>query len=83
MTETNAALLADLPTDVQALLARPPLEDTRLLELAARWERLSPALAGMAEALRLFVITRDPLEWLVQRRQRRSRPARSQRKGKP
>jgi hypothetical protein len=67
MTETNAALLAGLPDDVQALLARPPLEDTMLLELAARWERLSPALAGMAEALRLFVVTWDPLEWLAPR----------------
>ncbi|HJY94825.1 MAG TPA: hypothetical protein VJ371_07705, partial [Streptosporangiaceae bacterium] len=67
MTETNAALLAGLPSDVQALLARPPLEDTMLLELAARWEGLSPALAGMAEALRLFVVTWDPLEWLAPR----------------
>ena len=50
---------------VQALLARPPLDDTRLLELAARWEGLSPALAGMADALRLFVVTWDPLEWLA------------------
>jgi len=38
-----------------------------LLELAARWEGLSPALAGMAEALRLFVVTWDPLEWLAPR----------------
>src|ERR1700678_4618035 len=67
MTETNAALLAGLPGDVQALLARPPLDDTMLLELAARWEGLSPALAGMAEALRLFVVTWDPLEWLAPR----------------
>jgi hypothetical protein len=67
MTETNAALLAELPSDVQALLARPPLEDTRLLELAARWEDLSSALAGMAEALRLVVVTWDPLEWLAPR----------------
>ena len=67
MTETNAALLAGLPSDVQALLARPPLEDTMLLELAARWEGLSPSLAGMAEALRLFVVTWDPLEWLAPR----------------
>jgi hypothetical protein len=64
MTETNAALLADLPPDVRALLARPPLDRTRLLELTARWEGLSPALAGMADALRLFVVTWDPLEWV-------------------
>ena len=67
MTETNAALLAGLPPNVQALLAKPPLDDTRLLELAARWEGLSPALAGMAGALRLFVVTWDPLEWLAPR----------------
>src|ERR1700678_680500 len=67
MTETNAALLAGLPGDVQALLARPPLDDTMLLELAARWEGLPSALAGMAEALRLFVVTWDPLEWLAPR----------------
>ena len=67
MTETNEALLAGLPGDVRALLARPPLDDTRLLELAARWEDLTPAQARMAEALRLFVVTWDPLEWLAPR----------------
>ncbi len=67
MTETNAALLAGLPAEVQALLAKPPLTDTRLLELAARWEGLTPAQARMADALRLFVVTWDPLEWLVPR----------------
>src|SRR5712691_5772810 len=67
MTETNAALLAGLPGDVRALLARPPLTDTRLLELAARWEGLTPPLARMADALRLFVVTWDPLEWLAPR----------------
>jgi len=67
MTETNAALLAGLPGDVRALLADPPLDDTSLLELAARWEGLTPALAEMADALRLFVVTWDPLEWLAPR----------------
>jgi hypothetical protein len=69
MTEMNAALLAGLPDDVQALLARPPLTETRLLELSARWEGLGPtsALAKMADALRLFVVTWDPLEWLAPR----------------
>ena len=60
-------LLSGLPGGVRALLARPPLDDTRLLELAARWEGLSPALARMADALRLFVVTWDPLEWLAPR----------------
>jgi hypothetical protein len=36
MTDTNAALLAGLPDDVRALLADPPLDRTRLLELAIR-----------------------------------------------
>ena len=65
----NAALLAGLPDDVQALLASPPLTETRLLELSARWQgvSLTPALARMAEALRLFVVTWDPLEWLAPR----------------
>ncbi len=67
MTEMDAALLAGLPGDVQALLARPPLAETRLLELAARWEGLTPAQARMAGALRLFVVTWDPLEWLAPR----------------
>jgi len=67
MTETNAALLAGLPSDVRALLARPPLTETRLLELAASWESLTPAQARMADALRLFVVTWDPLEWLAPR----------------
>ena len=66
-TETNAALLVGLPDDVRVLLASPPLTDTRLLELAARWEGLTPARVRMAEALRLFVVTWDPLEWLVPR----------------
>lgn len=67
MTETNAALMAGLPSDVRVLLARPPLSDTRLLELAARWEGLTPPQARMADGLRLFVVTWDPLEWLVPR----------------
>jgi hypothetical protein len=67
MTETNTDPLSGLPGDVRSLLARPPLTDTRLLELAARWEGLTPAQARMAEALRLFVVTWDPLEWLAPR----------------
>src|SRR5262249_56885632 len=67
--EMDAPLLAGLPGDVQALLASPPLTEPMLLELSARWEGLSltPALARMADALRLFVVTWDPIEWLVPR----------------
>jgi hypothetical protein len=43
------------------------MTDTRLLELAASWEGLTPAQARMADALRLFVVTWDPLEWLAPR----------------
>ena len=67
MTETNEALLAGLPGDVRVLLARPPLDDTRLLELSARWEGLTSARARMADTLRLFVVTWDPLEWQAPR----------------
>ena len=63
----DASLLAGLPEDVRPLLASPPLTDTRLLELHARWDGLTSALAAMADALRLFVVTRDPLEWRAPR----------------
>ncbi len=63
----DQGLLSGLPSGVRALLASPPLTDPRLLELAARWEGLPPAQARMAEALRLFVVTWDPLEWLAPR----------------
>jgi hypothetical protein len=45
----DAALLSGLPEGVLTLLAGPPLTDTRLLELAARWEGLPPAQARMAK----------------------------------
>jgi hypothetical protein len=63
----DQGLLSGLPKGARALLASPPLTDPRLLELAARWEGLSPAQARMADALRLFVVTWDPLEWLTPR----------------
>jgi hypothetical protein len=60
-------LLSGLPNGVRALLASPPLTEPRLLELAARWEGLPPAQARVADALRLFVVTWDPLEWQAPR----------------
>ena len=60
-------LLSGLPGGVRALLASPPLTDPRLLELAARWEGLPSVQAKVADALRLFVVTWDPLEWLAPR----------------
>jgi hypothetical protein len=67
MTETDPALLADLPDDARVLLASPPLDDTKLLELGVRWQGVAPAPAEVADALRLFVVTWDPLEWLAPR----------------
>jgi|GEM_PF-4928352 len=46
----DQGLLSGLPNGVRALLARPPLTDPRLLELAARWEGLPPAQARVAGA---------------------------------
>jgi hypothetical protein len=63
----DEGLLSGLPEGVRTLLADPPVSDARLLELAARWQGLLPALAEMADALRLFVVTWDPLEWLAPR----------------
>ncbi len=53
--------------DALALLAAPPEDDYALLEFAAEWEDLVGVEAQLAAALRLFVITRDPLEWLPDR----------------
>jgi len=67
VAELDQGLLSGLPNGVRALLASPPLADPKLLELAARWEGLPPAQARMADALRLFVVTWDPLEWMAPR----------------
>lgn len=56
------ALLADLPVEVRELLTTAPVTDKKLLELDLAWSGLSDGQARMAEALRLFVITWDPLE---------------------
>jgi hypothetical protein len=48
--------------DYSRFIADPPVRDTRLLELSLRWAGLSSARARMAELLRVFVITWDPLE---------------------
>lgn len=46
----------------RTLLSRPPLRRTRLLELRPRWAGLAGARARLAELLRVFVVTWDPLE---------------------
>jgi hypothetical protein len=48
--------------DYSRFLSDPPVRDKRLLELSLGWTGLSGARARMAEFLRVFVITWDPLE---------------------
>lgn len=67
MSGVHGDLLSGLPDEVRTLLAAPPLTEKKLLELGASWPSLSPGHARMADALRLFVITWDPLELLAPR----------------
>src|SRR5690242_14434483 len=67
MSETSEAMLAGLPDQVQRLLTDPPAMDKRLIELVVAWPGLTGGLAAMADALRVFVITWDPLAGMVQR----------------
>jgi SEC-C motif len=53
--------------DVLELLAAPPADEHALLEFALHWKGLRGVQAQLAAALRLFVITRDPLDWLTDR----------------
>jgi SEC-C motif len=53
--------------DPISLLATPPATGYSLLELRVEWEDLEGVEAQIAAALRLFVITRDPLDWLRDR----------------
>jgi hypothetical protein len=53
-----------LPGEVVTLLSSPPVGEKALLELAAEWPELDPALVEVAESVRLFVLTWDPLDWL-------------------
>jgi hypothetical protein len=62
VTGVTDDLLSGLPDEVQRLLAQPPVMEKKLLELSASWPGLSQSQARMADALRLFVITWDPLE---------------------
>lgn len=54
--------------DALELLARSPADEYALLEFAPHWNGLHGVQAQLAAALRLFVITRDPLDWLPDRR---------------
>lgn len=60
-------LLAGLPEEVQQLLATPPVTEKKLLELGVTWSGLPAEQARLAEQLRVFVITWDPLEHLAGR----------------
>jgi hypothetical protein len=48
----------------ELLAAPPPNEDYALLELELAWADLEPAQERIAARLRLFVVTRDPLDWI-------------------
>lgn len=67
MAEASEELLAGLPDRVQRLLAEPPAMDKMLIELSVTWRGLTDELARLADAVRLFVITWDPLEGMVDR----------------
>jgi len=53
--------------DPAELLATPPQDEYSRLELAVEWDDLAGVEAQIAAALRLFAITRDPLDWLPDR----------------
>jgi hypothetical protein len=53
--------------DPLELLSASPSDEYALFEFAVEWEQAFDATAQLAAALRLFVITRDPLDWLAHR----------------
>jgi len=67
VTEVSGELLSGLPEGVRRLLAAPPVTEKKLIELDVAWPGLPYEQARMAERLRLFVITWDPLERLAAR----------------
>jgi hypothetical protein len=62
--QLDAGRQVDERDEVVTLLSNPPVGEKALLELAAEWPELDPALAELAESVRLFVLTWDPLDWL-------------------
>lgn len=64
LTRMDERRYLELPDEVVTLLSNPPAGEKALLELAAEWPELDPALAELAESVRLFVLTWDPLDWL-------------------
>jgi Flp pilus assembly protein TadD len=67
VTSLGSEALAGLPADVAQLLSAPPVTEKKLLELKVTWSGLPALEARMAEALRVFVLTWDPLETYVPR----------------
>jgi hypothetical protein len=67
VSATGDELYVDLPDDVAQRLADPPVTEKKLLELGVAWAGLSAVQAQLAELLRVFVITWDPLERLAVR----------------
>lgn len=53
--------------DVLELPPPPPDNGYAMFEFGVEWPRLDGAQAQLASAMRLFVITRDPLDWLPDR----------------
>jgi hypothetical protein len=62
VTGLGGEALAGLTADVGQLLSAAPVTDKKLLELSVTWSGLPTGEARMAEALRVFVLTWDPLE---------------------
>src|SRR5262249_10127371 len=60
-------LLSGLPKRRPGSAGQPAAHRPEAARAGCRWEGLPPAQARMADALRLFVVTWDPLEWLAPR----------------
>ena len=67
MSTGSPGPFAGLPADVVELMAGAPVQEKVLAELGVAWPDLAGPQARMAEALRVFVVTWDPLEHHVPR----------------
>jgi hypothetical protein len=67
MTGVSDDLVSGLPDDVKRLLVAAPVTAKKLLEFRIEWANLSAAQARLADAVRVFVITWDPLEAITAR----------------
>ena len=59
--------LAGLCAEVREALAAAPDDERALLELRLGWRGLGEAEARIAERMRVFLLTWDPLEWVGER----------------